>query len=553
MNDSKKLTVEELITSPPLKHAILAAGSSGLNKTVKWVHILEITRCSDYVNGGELILTTGAGWKKADDPIVFLKELIAKNVTALCIQLGEKFNSFRKLEDLPGELIEEADNNDFPLIIFPEDHDCRYIDLMHSLHSMIINKNYNTFLKQEAFINELNNVLVNPHDTEDILHFLHNHLEINVAYLPAKGKAQFIPWINKNGQNKIIESIDNACHTSVISVHKENLNLAYRKVSAYEQDLGHLVLYSDKKKLSSFHYLVLEKCAVIIAQEYLGNIFMQEKEKQRREKWVTKWLEGRLTNQKIKQSLQAVEPHIKPTGAAACLVNYTSPNRDRTAIKESMLNITAIARTFFEQQGFIFFWQSDYSSLVYILVNTQKHESYRYRLNKALEQITEIFTQSKSENLLNATSFCVGKMYENLSSLNKSLYNAKEVYYVRDKLGCSEKIFYDDLHVYRIITMLESSGNLESHVYDYLKPLIANNKKSNDVLLKTLNALRDCQYNKKETAEKLFIARQSLYQRIKLLENLLGDDFISSPEKRVCLEIALYGYRFLKHESKPED
>ena len=552
MNQNKNLTVEELIASPPFKHALLVAGSSGLNKTVKWAHILDITRCSDYVNGGELILTTGAGWKKTDDPHIFLKELIAKNVTALCIQLGEKFNNFRKLEDLPRELIEEAERNDFPLIIFPEDHDCRYIDLMHNLHSMIINKDYDAFLRQETFINELNHVLINPHETKDILHFLHNHLGVSVAYLPAKDKAQFIPRIDKTGQNKVIKCIDNACQTSVISVHNDNLSLAYRKISAYEQDLGNLVLFSEKNKLNNFHYLVLEKCAIVLAQEYLGNIFMQEKEKQRREKWVTKWLEGRLTNQKIKQGLQTVEPYIKPTGVTACLVNYSSPDRDRTKLTESMHKITGIARTFFEQQGFVFFWQSDYSSLVYILVDTQNHESYRHRLNNALEQITKIFAQSKSESLLNETSFYIGKKYEHLGSLSKSLDNAKEAYYVQDKLDCPEKMFYEDLHIYRIILMLESNHSVEDFINDYLEPLIGNNHDSNKMLLKTLTVLRDCQYNKKEAAKKLFISRQSLYHRMKTLEKLLGEDFINTPEKRICLEIALYGYKFLDQSKSKE-
>ncbi|MBW6464028.1 MAG: helix-turn-helix domain-containing protein, partial [Firmicutes bacterium] len=43
----------------------------------------------------------------------------------------------------------------------------------------------------------------------------------------------------------------------------------------------------------------------------------------------------------------------------------------------------------------------------------------------------------------------------------------------------------------------------------------------------------------------LFIARQSLYQRIKVLETFLGSDFISSPQKRACLDIALYGLDYI--------
>jgi purine catabolism regulator len=95
-----------------------------------------------------------------------------------------------------------------------------------------------------------------------------------------------------------------------------------------------------------------------------------------------------------------------------------------------------------------------------------------------------------------------------------------------------------------MILLLENSDSTESFIYDYLGPLLSDDNPDKS-LLKTIIALRDCQYNKKDAAEKLLIARQTLYQRIKTIEGLLGEDFMTSPEKRICTEMALYGLSYM--------
>jgi PucR family transcriptional regulator, purine catabolism regulatory protein len=544
--ESKNLTVADILKSPFFKRAIFAAGKNGLPKNVTWVHIIDSANPGEYCNGGELILTTGAGWKTDDDPISFLRQLIEAGATALCIQMGEKFNRFRTASDIPAEMIETAELNSFPLILFPEDYDCRYVDLVHTLHSMIINKNYKIFLEQEKFLSGLYQVMINPHDTEDILRFLHGFLDAGIAYIPVKGKALFVPAASKPDQQMIVQYLDKARHDSVISLQKNNLSIAYRRVNAYQQDLGCLVIFSDKHKLGNFDYLVLEKSSVVLAQEFLGSVFMQEKERQRRQQWVSKWLSGRLKSQDILRQLQTTEPFLQPTGVAACIVQHIVPQQQQKITTESMLNITGIARSLFEQQGFFLLWLQDYQSLVYILIDSQSPKSWKFRLEKAIQQIKELFLSSELNDQKRSISLYVGKYYADLSALNKSLENAKEVSYILENTDCTTNIFYDDLHIFRIIMMLENNGELNDFIRDYLGPLIENNNKFDKNLLKTLTALRDCQYNKKEAAEKLFIARQSMYQRIKSLEEIFGDDFITLPEKRICIEIALYGLEFTR-------
>lgn len=53
-----------------------------------------------------------------------------------------------------------------------------------------------------------------------------------------------------------------------------------------------------------------------------------------------------------------------------------------------------------------------------------------------------------------------------------------------------------------------------------------------------------CNGSKKETAERLFVVRQTLYHRIQKLQQLLGADFMK-PEKRLAIELMIQAYEYL--------
>ncbi len=545
MMSKKKLTVDDILKTPHFEQSLVIAGNKGLSKTIEWVHIIDTTYSRNYVNGCELILTTGAGWKSENDPFIFLNQLIEKNVTALCIQLGEKFNHYRSVNDVPKQLIDIADANDFPLIVFPENYDCRFVDLIHNLHTLIISQNYKDYLEQEQFIHDLYLILLNPHEIKDILYFLYRYLDVNVAYFPEQEKPIFAPRVSSSRQQLIAELVDKMYQKRLGSMQRDNLSIALKNVSVCQKDMARLAIYSDKRQLSNYDFLILEKCTIGLAQEYFGNIYIQERNRQDRETWVKEWLSGQLSAQTVKQKLQEMDPYIDPAGCAICLINLSSPVTRQKIPREQILKIIGISRSFIEQQGFYLLSCIDKQSIALILLNKLEEHSWKPRLLNALSQINEIFSSSNMQHFNDGISFSVGKIYPALDQLINSCEDAKKTIYIQNKLNNQAILFYDDLHIYRIIMVMEKAGSLNDFIKDYLQPIIRSGNEPDTVLLKTLLALRDCYYNKIEAAKQLYISRQSLYQRISTLEELLGEDFISEPQKRICLEIALYGLEYM--------
>ena len=63
MNNTFPLTIKEVLKRPVFQGAEVIAGHDGLSRPVRWVHIMEVTEIGHLLNGNELILSTGIGWK----------------------------------------------------------------------------------------------------------------------------------------------------------------------------------------------------------------------------------------------------------------------------------------------------------------------------------------------------------------------------------------------------------------------------------------------------------------------------------------------------------
>ncbi|NDL60108.1 PucR family transcriptional regulator [Phytoactinopolyspora mesophila] len=124
------MTVREILDLPAVKAAapLLTTSAEGLNRQVMWAHSSEIFEIGPLLSGGELLLTTGLGLSGADAGArrFWIRDLAERGVTAVAIEIG------RSLSDLPVELVDEADRREIPLIrlddVVPFERICRAVN-----------------------------------------------------------------------------------------------------------------------------------------------------------------------------------------------------------------------------------------------------------------------------------------------------------------------------------------------------------------------------------------------------------------------------------------
>lgn len=109
------LWLSELLADPSLG-AEVVAGHAGIDERgpIRWAHSSELPDPTPWLEGGELLLTTGLGIK--DDAAVqrrFVEGLVARGVVALGFSTGVS------LDRVPDELMAACEDLDLPLFIVP--------------------------------------------------------------------------------------------------------------------------------------------------------------------------------------------------------------------------------------------------------------------------------------------------------------------------------------------------------------------------------------------------------------------------------------------------
>ena len=107
-------TIEDMLILSKTRYKMeMIAGDNGWSNSIIWVHLLEDTTIIQHFWGKELAVTTGLGFKTTGALKELLEDLIRHHAAGLIINVG------KYIMEVPQEIIEYCNTNDFPLMIVP--------------------------------------------------------------------------------------------------------------------------------------------------------------------------------------------------------------------------------------------------------------------------------------------------------------------------------------------------------------------------------------------------------------------------------------------------
>jgi PucR family transcriptional regulator, purine catabolism regulatory protein len=127
-------TVAEVLALDPLRRGAprVVAAADGLDAPVRWVHVIELAEAAHLLRGGELVLSTGIALP--DDPAGltrYVADLASVGVSALAVELGSRY-----ARSLPAALVSAAARNRLPLIVLQRE--TQFIEITEAVHARII-------------------------------------------------------------------------------------------------------------------------------------------------------------------------------------------------------------------------------------------------------------------------------------------------------------------------------------------------------------------------------------------------------------------------------
>ncbi|MDD9267438.1 PucR family transcriptional regulator [Paenibacillus sp. GCM10023248] len=550
LNEDYQLTVQEVLGRPFFQHAHIAAGRNGLHRTVRWVHIIEVIQFEELLQGGEMILTTGAAFK-SDTALfmTYLNQLVTNNVSCLCIEMGHYLTA------IPEPWIAAAEACQLPLIIFPQA--VRFIDITQDIHAHIINQHHKALQDLEKISREFHRMTLSSQGVGHVLGLLQSSTKAQVIYVPTDGQPRFVPQTGSREMKEWLDVVSgrlpdggNSRHAGAPAVFDwEGQTVIVHPVGAMGKTWAHIVLILARKP-QEYEYLILDSASLSIAQDLLRKRYMEERKLYSQTLWVDDLLHLRIRDEEqIKVLIGSSFKQLNELPYYVILIEFESkagedhPALPSDGVESAGIHLSLAARSVFEQHTFHPLLTLKNNRLVVVAFDKAPKRPAKERLQHVLASLQLLKAEEEMELTIG-----VGQSNRSFLQAHQSYQEALQAISLAPTLQ-SKVLFYDELGVYQLLFHIADKQLLQSFVRTYLGPILDHDRLKGSELLRTLKVYLDSDGSKQIAAQQLFIVRQSLYYRLEKIEELLGADYML-PEKRLALQVGIRAYQLLHPETK---
>ena len=155
------MKLSDALQLPSLAGARVVAGAASLDRTIRWVPVVDVPDPVPWVQQGDFMLTTGYSWPRDEEAQrELLRKLAGKGLSGLGFAVPNFFDR------IPEGLIETAESLQLALIEIP--WETPFSAITEEIHGAIIAAQYELIEKSGAFHRELMNAALEAASLQDI-------------------------------------------------------------------------------------------------------------------------------------------------------------------------------------------------------------------------------------------------------------------------------------------------------------------------------------------------------------------------------------------------
>jgi len=297
---------------------------------------------------------------------------------------------------------------------------------------------------------------------------------------------------------------------------------------------GYLSIVGSAGELDTLDQLVVEHGAAACALEMAKAKAVSEAEKRAHGDFIDAALTGALPPDEFARWAQRIGFDAEPPHAAL-VWRWAGAETDKEV--PSLRRLETIVHQSVTQQGVNALVRSRGEVLVFCAVSSIA------RPEAALALANAIHTAAADEYPQHELYGGIGRPAAELTNWKDSYRQASQALSMAERLNEHTPLYFGDLSVYRLLFQLEGNPELEAFCHETLGPLLT--YEGGGDLVETLEAFFDRLGNLSQTAEKLFIHRNSLLYRMERISQLTGLD-LSNPDTRLAVHLALKVCKMLR-------
>ncbi|GLZ10564.1 CdaR family transcriptional regulator [Actinomadura sp. NBRC 104425] len=546
------LPVGEVLGVSSLAGARLIAGRSGLDRVVQRLNVMEVPDVLAWVKPNELLLTTGYPLRNTPQSLDNLvADLDERGLAALAIKLG------RYLDALPAEMIEQADRRGFPLILLP--NDVGFDDILNQVLTDILNRQAAVLARTEEVHRALVQIVLCGGGLQEVVDEVATLLDVAVVVLD--GDQKVLAGSGPDEHIQAMRAFDVLSGRPGVCVNGGGDHLVV-PVVAGGFDHGRIIAYSPAGTLRETDLGILERAATVAALVVTKQQAVAAVESKYRADYLRDILSGRAGEDDrviahcagfgwdLDRPVMVVvaeldgrtRPADGPNGHSALGGDAARGGRsaDERVAQERLAAAWSTAVRRHDRGAAV----ASFAHEVVAVIGTADGDEPPLSsgpVQAMLKEATAIF----AEHLSGKRTFSTGisRTVTSPSALPEAYDQAvKAVRVGRQLHGDGARAHFDQLGVYRLLSLVSDPQELHAFVRETLGELAGDDEPELVDLRRTLQVLLETNLNVAETARRLHFHYNTLRYRIGKLERMLGP-FTEDAHLRLNLTLALHVLR----------
>ncbi|MEV4297902.1 PucR family transcriptional regulator [Microbispora rosea] len=509
------VSVGEVLGVSTLADARLIAGRSGLDRIVQRLNVMEVPDILAWVKPNELLLTTGYPLRNTPQSLDRLvADLDERGLAALAIKLG------RYLDELPGEMVEQADRLGFPLILLP--NDVGFDDILNQVLTDILNRQAAILARTEEAHRALVQIVLAGGGMREVTAEVAGLLQVAVGATDATG--HLLAAAGESAQVARLREITAAlARTPSAPPAGGDGHYAAVPVVAGGHHHGRIAAFSAHGTLTPSDIGILERAATVAALVITKQEAVTAVESKYRADFLRDVLTGR-GGLRVAERAQAFGWDLERP--VSVLVAEIDPDAEERPVQDRMLAAWQASVRKHDPRGAV----AGFSHEVVAIVGAAADPAKVAR--DALAAVTDGTFSTGLSRVASGVDALPGAYGQALKAARVG----------RQLHGAGAVAHFDELGVYRLLSLVNDTDELHAFVRETLGPLAGDDDAENADLRRTLQALLETNLNVAETARRLHFHYNTLRYRIGKLERMLGN-FTEDAHLRLNLTLALHVLR----------
>lgn len=555
---ARSLSVADALGLPVLRGTEVLAGEGGLDRVIQRLNVMEVPDILPWVKAHELLLTTGYPLRSTPQGLTRLvRDLADRDLAAVAIKLG------RYVDELPTAMLRAADELRLPILRLGEH--VAFDDVLNQLLTDILNRQAAILGRSEEVHRVLVDVILAGGGLAAITERLPALLDGGVMVTTPDGRVLASSGVPDSARDDpanfdpvsgrfLVERFKHGLH----ALDDEQPRVAQVPVMAGSLDHGRIVLLTPARRLEPADVHLLERAAATAALVITRDLAVAAVEGKYQGDFLRDVLDGRAGDTgdivahcaslgwDIERPLVVVVAELGPEPAGPLhAVGDLRPSHERftgawTMVVRERDPGAAIA---------------GYSQEVVVIMGLDRapkrpqatgpvkgrnqpgrdDDSAPGRLVRAM--VAQVSGDGGGGRRSFATGF--SRVVESPEAIPAAYEQARQAARVgREMHGTGAVAGFDDLGVFRLISLVPDGAELRSFMAETLGPLALGDDSETADLRRTLEVLLDNNLNVAETARLLHFHYNTLRYRIGKLERMLGP-FTADPDLRLNLMMAL--------------